>query len=73
MMMADPEPLPDKIEYAFSKMDETFVKVMNEKNLSFTQIEIVLLLLKEKIEQEKMKGYILWYNNAMKKNDEDLI
>lgn len=68
-----PEKLPEKIEYVFEKMDEVFVEALNEKNLSFTEIEIVLLLLKEKIEQEKMKGYILWFNQVQQKQDEELI
>ncbi len=71
--MDTPEKLPEKIEYVFEKMDEVFVEALNEKNLSFTEIEIVLLLLKEKIEQEKMKGYILWFNQVQQKQDEELI
>ncbi len=49
-----------KIDNMFDALDEVFVAKMNEHNLSFEELDVVIARLREKIFQAKLEAYLLF-------------
>ena len=54
--MSDELPYSKKVDEIYNAVDEIFVEKLNEVKPSFTEIEIVMMLLRVKFDEEKNKG-----------------
>ena len=71
--MSEDQPYSKKVEEVYNAVDEVFVDKLNEYNLSFTEIGIVLMLLNDKFDQEKVKAFLTYYSSETEKKDDGQI
>lgn len=56
--MPDDKLHPDKIDAVFEEVDKTLIDAINKYDISFIEIDVVLLMLTEKVNQQKTRAYI---------------
>ena len=59
--MSDELPYSKKVDEIYNAVDEIFVEKLNEVKPSFTEIEIVMMLLRVKFDEEKTKAYLKYF------------
>jgi hypothetical protein len=64
-------PYSDKVEEIYNAVDDVFVSKLNDTKPSFTEIEIVLMLLRAKYEEEKVKAYLKYFMDEEVPKKED--
>lgn len=51
----------DKIDKAFDKVDSVFVQTLNEYDLTFEEIAVIFWRLQQKIREQEMRAYTLFF------------
>ena len=57
----DPLPYSKKIDDIYTAVDSAFIDALNKEKPSFTEIEIVMMLLRVKFDEEKTKAYLKYF------------
>ena len=58
-----PLPYSKKIDDIYTAVDSAFIDALNKEKPSFTEIEIVMMLLKNKFDEEKLKAYLTYWSD----------
>ena len=66
----DPLPYSKKIDDIYTAVDSAFIDALNKEKPSFTEIEIVMMLLKNKFDEEKLKAYLTYWQDTAEKPDD---
>ena len=53
-------PYSKKIDDIYTAVDSAFIDALNKEKPTFTEIEIVMMLLKNKFDEEKLKAYLTY-------------
>ncbi len=69
--MSDELPYSKKVDEIYNAVDEVFVEKLNEVKPSFTEIEIVMMLLRAKFDEEKTKAYLKYFIDEEMPKKED--
>ena len=56
-------PYSKKVDDIYTVVDSAFIDALNKEKPSFTEIEIVMMLLKNKFEEEKLKAYMSYWSD----------
>ena len=65
-----PLPYSKKIDDIYMAVDSAFIDALNKEKPSFTEIEIVMMLLKNKFDEEKLKAYLTYWSDTEQKPDD---
>jgi hypothetical protein len=64
-----PLPYSKKIDDIYTAVDSAFIDALNKEKPSFTEIEIVMMLLKNKFDEEKLKAYLTYWSDTSETPD----
>ena len=56
-------PYSKKIDDIYTAVDSAFIDALNKESPTFTEIEIVMMLLKNKFDEEKLKAYLTYWQD----------
>ena len=56
-------PYSKKIDDIYTAVDSAFIDALNKEKPTFTEIEIVMMLLKNKFDEEKLKAYLTYWRD----------
>jgi hypothetical protein len=65
-----PEPRWKEINKLYDTLDESFTESIEKHNLNYIEIEIAMLMFKEKIDQQKMELYHMYLHDKDIKPEE---
>ena len=65
----DPLPYSKKVDDIYTAVDSAFIDALNKEKPSFTEIEIVMMLLRTKFDEEKLKAYLTFWSDKSESPD----
>ena len=65
----DTLPYSKKVDDIYTAVDSAFIDALNKEKPSFTEIEIVMMLLRTKFDEEKLKAYLTFWSDKSESPD----